>query len=553
MSRPYDRNLNQPAPSKSDKPAEDRMALIDRKANKFKTLIFSKYSMLPFPALLEKARKYQKKYNLTEDEFNVFLRYAMTDKGYQSNIYGQPVTPMAKMFGYSEVTMGKMNVDPNQLDVVQEILRIQAENLVLHEQVTLQSLTFTDCAPQALTGCYDIRKQNSFSYIHPVIAALFLIKVKCLEEQMLLASIPNIVNCRYNGKPFKTQPESELFWSLIVDPNGAACGSMLESPLLDLKNRSKLQVELWKIVRELREGRYYSDEYRHFTYALDSCKTGFFDSPDMSYIRDEGTVLRKLFHAFSLRPTFVSITSLNPNMGIMAGNYSITTMGISQVVSLPIMNLRLPISQMSGSGGINLNDALQQSDWFYENKMIVPKIKSVIFSRDLIVFYANRRYQSINYTSLMAPYNFCLLPATHSALETINDTAIRFNEDILIGQDDFHLRTVVFVERAVTNPKLIVGCSTGIIVRRDLAAERHESSYFVYDPQAVSYKYKVGEGEAKHYESYQPIYEIAGTQALFSDEKTPSFYSKASRCGSIFIYVKSQSHESSGRFGSFGV
>lgn len=519
---------------------KERKNMITKKANKFKALIFSRYSNLALPSLLEKARKYKKKYGFSDDEFHAFINLAITDKSFAAmNMYNQPTTPMSKTLGYSaEVNYGKMVVPTNELDVLQDILRMHMESSVLHEQVKIQSLTYYDSAPQAITGKYDRSKHNSFSFIHPVIAALFIPRIKYIDEHMLLASIANIVYSRYNGIPIRTQPEYELYWDLITDPNEIVCVSPKESSLIDLRNRVRLQMELWKLVRELREGRYYSDEFRTFNIALDNCKNPWFDVPDMSIIRDEGTVIRRLFNAFSLRPTIISISSLSfdGRMGIMTGNYNLGPMALSQVTTIPIVNLRLPFSFKQRGLTVYLNEALEQPDWFVENKMIVPKVKSIIYSRDIIVFYAPRRYQTINFGRINAPYNFCILPPTHSALETINDVNISYDQSIIVGDDRFYLRSVVFVERSLTNKNLIIGSSAGIIIRRDMPLGRTEPSYLLYNPQAAIIQFE--DPTTGTFVYNPPIVEIPGTTP-FNDQFAPeSFQKRASTRGTIFIYVK---------------
>ncbi|AYV80822.1 MAG: P4B major core protein [Harvfovirus sp.] len=517
---------------------KERKNLISKKAAKFKILLMShpKYSTLSLPALLEKARKYKKKYGLTEDEFHAFINLAMTDKSYASNIYNQPTTPMSKTLGYSvDVTSGKMNVGANEMDILQDILRTQAEYSILHEQVKIQSMMYQDCAPQAITGQYDRKKNNAFSYIHPVVAALFLPKIKYIDEHMLLASIANIVYSRYNGIPIRVQPEYELYWDLITDPNEIVCVSSRESSLVDLRNRVKLQIELWKLVRELREGRYYSEEFRMFNIALDNCKNNLFDAPDVSIVRDEGTVLRRLFGAFSLRPTIVSISTLSS--GVMSANYNMGPLALSQVTTIPIVNLRLPFNYKNRNTTVYLNEALEQPDWFVENKMIVPKVKSIIYSRDIIVFYASRRFQSINFGRINAPYNFTCLPTTHSALETINDVNVSYDTTIVVGDDRFFLRSVVFVEKSYINKDLIVGSSAGIIVRRDFSVNRTDATYLLYNPQSANIMF---ENSAHDFVQNAPIVEIPGTTPFNEGAAPESFQRRACRRGTIYIYVKDQ-------------
>jgi hypothetical protein len=218
----------------------------------------------------------------------------------------------------------------------------------------------------------------------------------------------------------------------------------------------------------------------------------------------------------------------------MTGNYNLGQMALSQVTTIPIVNLRLPFNFRNRETTVYLNEALEQPDWFVENKMIVPKVKSIIYSRDIIVFYASRRFQTVNFGRINAPYNFTVLPPTHSALETINSVNVSYEPSIIVGDDRFHLRSVVFVERSLTNKDLIIGSSAGIIVRRDFMMGRTQASYFLYNPQAAIVKLE----DNGVFENNPPIVEIPGTTP-FNDTNAPeSFQRRASTRGTIFIYVK---------------
>lgn len=519
---------------------KERMSIVQKKAQKFKHLIFEKYSTLPLPSLLEKAKKFKKKYELSDDEFHAFINLAINDKSYATiNQFNHPNTSMAKLLGQSDdINTGKMNVSTNELDILQDILRLYSDSTILHEQIKIQSLTYQDCAPQAITGTYNREKHNSFSYIHPVIAALYLPRIKYIDEHTLLASLAFIVNCRYNGIPIRTLPDYELYYDLKTDPNEAVCVSSNDSPLADIRNRVRLQLELWKQVRELREGRYYSDEFRSFNLVLDSCKNNLFSDADMANVRDEGTVIRKLFGAFSLRPTIISVATL-PSQGIMTGNYNLGPMASAQITTIPIVNLRLPLTfRGANTAPVYLNSALEQYNWFVENRSLAMKSSAIVFSRDILVFYANRRFQAMNYSRLTSPYNFCMLPATHTALETVNEANVTYDPSITVGDDTFLLRSVVFIEKSFMNKDLITGCTAGIVVRPDFSAGRSQSLYLLYDPQGAAYKFEDPPGSG-NFVNNGPIVEIPGNTPYVVGGNAPdSFQQRASRRGTIYIYVK---------------
>jgi hypothetical protein len=524
---------------------KERLRYIESKAGKFKNLIISKYSTLPLPQIIEKGKKYMHKYGFSSDEFQAFIYAAINDRTISgnNNMYNTPNTPMSKALGQPlDFNAGKMQVQSNQLDVLQEILKLHQQHAELHSNVVVQSLTYRDCAPEALAGTYDRKRSNGFSFVHPVVAALFLPRIKYLDEHMLLASISGIVASRYNNIPIKTQPDYELFWDIITDPNEVACTDDRNMPYSDLKSRVKLQVELWKAVKNLRLGRYYNsaEEGSEFMSAITNCKNGVFDSPDMTYVKDEGTILRKLFGAFSLRPTIVNISPLYA--GTMTGNYNINTMTMAQITSIPIVNLRLPLNVKSKNSSVYLREALEQPDLFVENKMIVPKIRSIVYSRDVIVFYASRRYQTINFGRLNTPYNFTSLPSTTTGFETLNDTNVQLDQVMSVGDDQFLLRSVVLVERSLVKKDLIIGSSAVVVVPRDLTKGRTEPTYLLYDPQGALAKFQeVANGP---YEENPPITEIPGMAPFnASDDDREAFDRMSSRRGTIYIYVKDQSQE----------
>ena len=61
---------------------------------------------------------------------------------------------------------------------------MHGQTKTLHQQVILQSLTYSDCGPEALLGTYDHKKDNSFSFIHPVLALLFLPRIKFIDHSL---------------------------------------------------------------------------------------------------------------------------------------------------------------------------------------------------------------------------------------------------------------------------------------------------------------------------------------------------------------------------------
>jgi hypothetical protein len=513
---------------------KERQDLILRKARKFKQLIYDRYSRynLTFPQLLTKARKYKKKYNLSDAEFHVFLTSSLSERAYGSAATMVPNTTMSKTLGYGATiaTADRLNVGENEMDVLQEILKLYGETKTLHSQVVLQSLTYEDCSAEAISGDYNKEFKNLYSYVHPIVAALFLPRINILDEHMIIANLANIIKCKHEGKPIVTKPEFELYWSLITDPNNTAVCDM-DSPLRDLKNRIVLQTRLWDSVLNLRQGKYYNDNLSQFLSAVDNCRNNIYDAPDLAYVKDEGTVLRRLLAAFSMRPTVISTT---PLYGIASSNPHISAAAVTQITSIPMMSLRLPVNAQHTNQAVQLDDARNQAEWFIENKMLVPRNRSIMYSRDVLFFYVGRRYQTINVGRLHAPFNFSSLPMTSTGYEALNDMTVNFDYNITISDDQFELRSVVLIEKSASRGKLIIGSTTAIRMPRDVENGNYDETFLLYDPQGAGIEIDTSSGRKRN----KPVTWIPGETPFNNNGPVESFYDSASTRGTIFVYVK---------------
>ena len=520
-----------------------RLEHIKAKSNKFKQALLRKYSManLSTDEIIRKAKKYTKKYDLSDGEFSMFINMLLNDPSqpYHS-IYNIPSTPMSRTLGYSvDAVMGdKLVIGENDFPHFKKIMELEQLTRQLHNQLVLQTLSYTDCGPDALNGKFDKLKHNAFAHVHPIIAAMFLPKVPYLDEHILLASIANIIKCKNEGKPIMTQHEYELYWDLITDPNQSVCVTDNTKTMEDLKNRVVLQSKLWESVMHLRLGRYYEDDTAGFLNAIETCNNSIFDAPDLAYSHDEGTILRRILNAFSLRPTVVSVSSLS-GMSATLSTMSIPAASYTQVTTVPMINLRLPRqlgSSPTNLTTVSLTDSLNQPQWFIEGKTLVPKSQSIVHSRDVIFFYVDRRFKAFNYASMNKPYMFTGLPPTLSGLDSVNDMRVQFNPDIRIGNDDFDLRSVVFVE--VTNfgdkgGKAITGCSAGIVIPADPDKGVAVEEYFQYDPQGAGFTHVLDDGSQVN---YAPIAALRKVGYGMTEER--AFYPLAERRGTIFMYVK---------------
>lgn len=496
---------------------KDKFRTIYKKAKKFKQIIFDKYlpQGLQLADIIRKAKKYQKKLHFSDEEFQMFIQLAIYDRG-ATTLFQLPSTKMARTLGFDALLAAteKLHVKESELAIVEQIKKLYDETRTLHGQVILQALSYSDCGPEAVTGKYDATKHNAYSYVHPVVAALFLGKVKYFDEQMLFANIGYIVTCKFEGRAIMTQPDYTLYNALVSDPNDNVC--TMGSPIEDLRNRFDLQTRLWDCVLNLRQGKYYQDPVttRNFMMAIDNCRNNIYDAPDLCYVKDEGTLLRRIIGAFSIRPTYVNVQRLQPfpygsDFGI--GYNYFNDRGMMNVTNISMIVYRLPVTASAGT--ITLTNALSQPQWFVENKVIIPKTLNVFYTQEVIMFYVGRRLQQLNITQTHLPFNFMNLPMTVAGWETINEQRVELEKQINVpatsapaaagvaSANTFHLKSVVTVKKMAVTGATPSGFSSNLIVGSKALVRPYTNdpysatkSYlnmraddmFVYDPQAAA-------------------------------------------------------------------
>lgn len=489
------------------------------------------------------ARSFAKKKGLSTPETDTFMGMVFDVNYDPTHRDSLPSTKMSKTLGYDRAisSMDKLNVATKDLGIVQNILTLKSASGVLHSSVIKQSLLYTDCAPEVLQSSLADREiateqYNMYAHIHPIIALLFAPKFRIFEERMLLSNIGNIIESKQNGTTLRTKPDMELYGDLISDPNDVVCST--QSAISDLLNRFTLQTVLWKEVLQFRQGKFYSGNLKSFLQAIEKCSDNIYDSTDLTYVRDEGTIVRRIMNAFSLRPTIVSTSSIYGMQASipMASGVGVlsTTASYDKLTSIPMITLRLPLQVKSDSVGVSLSEAFSQHHLFIENKKVVPKIQSVLHSRDVIIFYVCRRYKTVNITSMQRPYSFRALPMTIGGWESLNTHTVNYDPVINVVDDTFKLRSVLFIESSPENKKLIIGCSTGIVVDNSGDGQYQEDGYVIYDPQGSSTTFQDANGS---YKRNEPFTYISG-EPTFGSEDDKSFRERATKCGTIFVYQK---------------
>lgn len=467
-------------------------------AEKIKERLVSKYPNLTMKEYIEKISEYKKKYEFDDSEMQTILNLIFLSKSTFSNpdAFDVNYNEMSKALGFVPASYnlsGKLKVkEGEERNNLQLILNGASFTKELHDQVTLQSLIYTDCDPASISTDFDKNKINIFSFIHPVVAALFIPKFELLDQHIILASIAKIIAYKANNQDLQTQPEYELYWDIATDPAETACVNKTK-PFTDLLHRCNVQIKLWEAILNLRQGKYYTNDLTSFIQAIDNCKASVFDAADLAYVKDEGTIMRKLLAAFSIRPTIV-ITM--PVYGITPLTSHISSVSSSQITTLSMITMRIPMSLGMKSEPIDINSALNQEQLYIHHRQLTVKQQQILYSRELLIFYIHRRYQSFNTSKLTNPYTISYLPITMNQFEKLQDAVVSFTETIFIPSTDkvnqtFNLKSVVCVEtKDIVNDRdcdkeiknqLIVSCSA--LIRPD------DSKKMPGDSLPYAYKY----------------------------------------------------------------
>lgn len=532
---------------------------IDKLVRKFAIKIEQKYGQLDVPELMNKGLKFASKHNFSQAEKDAFIRFVLkgdTDSQYMP-FQEMAYTEMSKFLGFSSFPGQTLAIKATDYAALNEMGTLYQQTKHIHTAVRNNTAMYRGCGPEMLRGQYDEKKDNVNMYIHPLMIALFGPKIDVLEERMLYSNVGRMVlqrtqayfqsqearkqfkfNFNFNDMlPAELYADLALAYDIARDPNSMNYFSE-DSPMSNLLKRFKVQIEIWKNVLMLRAGKFYSksssftddDGIMGLQNVLSAYDWTYFDSPDMYQVHDEGTMLRKLLAVFSFRPTFTQLSSFVHTSGM--GFANLGAVARSVFTNIPICNIRLPQAPLNSGmkhPAIRLESALTQADWYIENKMVVPKNKSVIHSRNIVFFYVNRRYQSVNFANVDMGFRYLAIPGSFTGMTNLNTTELEFGPNITIGNDKFDLTSVI-VLNPLLNGQISAGCSAMLCCQPDPHSGRTRTNYFYYNPVGASIMYNNGGRFVRN----DPISYMLEHS---NDPKTPGFYETAREYGTIFVYV----------------
>jgi len=512
--------------------------------------------MRPLHEILDKMIRYKRDNKWSDAQYEIFkneLTKILSPKQAYEIDYNQEIimnrSRINRTLGYRKIEEGTLKIKESEHAILAEILSMHDTTLALYNSNMMSSLTYNDCDLPAMTGAFTRGKHIPSNHIHPIIACMFLPKFEIFEYHMLYSNIGRIIKCRNEGKPVMTEPDALLYQDMIIDPNDVVCDT--NSPITDLRNRYRVQIKLWKTVQQLRNGIYYEDSpISEFITALNACRNNLYDNADLAYNQDEGSIMRRILSVFSLRPILIATKPLQVLAGFlgtgpmgygMSGSpLSFNNQPVHTITSIPMITVQLPFKTKSDMDmDINLENGLTQTIWINENKTIVPKEQKFIYSREVCIFYVNRRIQSIQIKTFMNPLQFSQLPLTLNSSSRINtypvDVPPSFYQE---NKDDAYiLRSVV----AVTDTKIIqsgressiiTGCVGLITQPRNIETGIYDDKCYRYDPLGAAIPIQKDDGHILKKFNF-------GTD---DDSEQEGFDQIARTRGTIFIYSKSSGY-----------
>ena len=210
------------------------------------------------------------------------------------------------------------------------------------------------------------------------------------------------LNAKYEKKPIVTEPDTLLFYDITTDPNDVVCN--IDSAITDIRNRYRVQINLWENVLNLRNGKYYdSTSINEFLTLLNACRNNLYDNADLAYNNDEIAIMRRFLSVFSLRPVIMSTKPIHTIASVAAGplslSYGMPSSGMDQgvmqsafpfvnqpvytITSVPMITLQIPPNTGNNNEAEpkDLRSAINQTIWINEHKTIVPKEQQIIYSK----------------------------------------------------------------------------------------------------------------------------------------------------------------------------
>jgi hypothetical protein len=244
------------------------------------------------------------------------------------------------------------------------------------------------------------------------------------------------------------------------------------------------------------------------------------------YGKHDGVILKRLLSAFSFRPTAITNTASRNNNPYKSFNPTVS--------NVPMINLRLP-SIPDKNEQLSLNKALEHSQTFMEDGSFIERNNTVLYSRNILIFYLDRKSQMLKLGD-EEELLFNKLPAAISGFDRINDINVDFSFEMTLkdSEDIFELRSAVIAELDNTmgsDTNLSVGSSTVVLQQPDKSNHFMNREAYVYDPYNVTRRVISNNQIIKN----EPV---SWVPLVNDGSNIESFHTMARKKGLIFIYQK---------------
>lgn len=520
--------------------------LLENRATKLAALVQEKYKdqNIPFHIILEKTKIFKNKYGLSDDEYHTFQRIyeqEFSDE-YKKRINLPSNTNMMKLLGttYTETSIAPFKLDDINMKYLQEILKKYALTKQLHTNIFLQSILYEGCMNLGNVTNYihNIKYIQSndysiFDYVHPILVALFLPKLNCIDEYFIQCNLGEIISNRYNNEPITNFANKQLIFNLSTDVNDIVCNN--KSPLYDLLMRTDIQQHLWHCVINMRQNKFYTKNCLEFLNSLSNCKLNKYDNPDLSYGKNDLTLLKRLFNAFAFKPTVV----ITQRIGNTVHYNPYFRAFRPHSFKIPMINIRPGTSKghldeifykKENIDDYNLQDndkkkrifdlscCLNKRDIIRYSSYDFQVNTSILYSK-LLVFYIDRRFINIDLGFMKNPYHVSSIPSViHDNFYQLSEDIITISPpDIEINNNKFKLVSVICSEtmdkKKLNNKNNYIIGSSAYVSCYD-KSDSNICTYYKYNPTLVKQ-----DNDSVLYKAYSgtPAFSCSNNISLFNN------------------------------------
>jgi hypothetical protein len=452
-----------------------RIGEIAKKANLFRENIIRRYSYLPKDKLIKKAKKYADALHMTDLEFKMFqqmyeINYkSPLDKDYDIEKKSVAQTEMGKLFNVFPVnTRGKLVIKDDDNKIVDQMISDYKASEQLYYMTFLNSIKYQDCD---LDRYKDIPIQDKIDIkncVDPVIAAMFIPKIKFFESRFIMQSIGKLVKDCYEHKELKGF-SLKLRNTIVTDKSQYYDQSNnLLSAIKDLQLRANIQYNVWWQVICLRNKKFLETKSEKFYKALSNYAPDMFIEKSTLFENNSIGIIRRLYNAMSVHTITATRSKTDSQYSSLNKYYDLTN--ASEIPFVIIKNEKGAL-EMKKIDDKNKKKTIDIPDKTYKDLQfifvrpgennnltkIINEANDVNLKLDDDTPYKN---YSMRYTNANCVVTFIILRTSNikdkdykhngevlinfDSFETeINTDPVIFDHSIQLGAKDFTLRSVV--------------------------------------------------------------------------------------------------------------